>query len=209
MVKNGPNPQKKIFAFLVLCCWTYFVNMPRVISLSQTRRQMIISKMDFYKRVNTRKELFGRKKRSTPFIIYTNFSMDRMRKLSEKENIFPTKRLFSLCCNVCCWADADGGPAGHIITIMPVPTSRIQCAKPQQSAGISVFPTNENEASSLLLFILIKCSVQFSVYLKTDCPRQISLEKLLINWLLLFWRLFRRPLSKHPRPVWLDWRFLL
>ena len=57
---------------------------------------MIISKMDFYKRVNTRKELFGRKKRSTPFIIYTNFSMDRMRKLSEKENIFPTKDFF-LC----------------------------------------------------------------------------------------------------------------
>ena len=91
--------------------WTYFVNMPRVISLSQTRRQMIISNMDFYKRVNTRKELFGRKKRSTPFIIYTNFSMDRMRKLSETENIFPTKRFLSLCCNVCCWADADGSLA--------------------------------------------------------------------------------------------------
>ena len=67
--------------------------MPRVISLSQTRRQMIISKMDFYKRVNTRKELFGRKKRSTPFIIYTNFSMDRMRKLSEKGKYFSDEKI--------------------------------------------------------------------------------------------------------------------
>ena len=70
--------------------------MPRVISLSQTRRQMIISKMDFYKRVNTRKELFGRKKRSTPFIIYTNFSMDRMRKLSEKGKYFSDEKI-SFC----------------------------------------------------------------------------------------------------------------
>ena len=44
--------------------------------------------------MNTRKELFGQKKRrSTPFIIYTNFSMDRMRKLSERGKYFSDEEI--------------------------------------------------------------------------------------------------------------------
>lgn len=73
--------------------------------------------------MNTRKELFGQKKRrSTPFIIYTNFSMDRMRKLSEKEKYFSDEEIsFSVVMFAVEQMQSPAQTAGHIITIMPRP----------------------------------------------------------------------------------------